>query len=234
MAADARDITDFRFPISGTSLQVSGALTVPRDARALYAIAHGAGAGMNHPFLIGLAAGLATAGIASIRYQFPYMEAGRRRPDPPHLLEASIRSAVAVARERCGGLPLVAGGKSMGGRMTSAAAAKEKLSGVQGLIFLGFPLHPPGKPGIERANHLDSVDLPMLFLQGTRDSFARPELMLPVCDSLGSRARLHVVEGGDHSFKVLKRSGRTDTDVMQELVTAISEWVDGVLERSAV
>jgi predicted alpha/beta-hydrolase family hydrolase len=232
MAADAPEITDFRFPISGTSVDVSGALTMPSDARALYVVAHGAGAGMNHPFLTGLTAGLATAGIAAFRYQFPYMEASRRRPDPPHLLEASVRSAVEAARERGEGLPLVAGGKSMGGRMTSSAAAKEKLSDVQGLIFLGFPLHPPGKPGIERASHLGSVDLPMLFLQGTRDSFGRPEMLLPVCEGLGSRANLHIVDGGDHSFKVLKRSGRTDTDVMEELVAAISEWLDGVLYGS--
>jgi predicted alpha/beta-hydrolase family hydrolase len=207
---------------------------MPSDARALYVIAHGAGAGMNHPFLTNMAAALASAGVASFRYQFPYMEVGRKRPDPPHLLEAGVRSAVAAARERSGGLPLVAGGKSMGGRMTSSAAAKEALPDVRGLIFLGFPLHPPGKPGITRASHLESVDLPMLFLQGTRDAFAQPQLMLPVCDGLGSRARLHVVEGGDHSFKVLKRSGRTDTDVMEELAGAISEWVDGVLGGSAV
>lgn len=231
---EAPDTARFRFPISGTSVHVSGELTLPSNARALYVIAHGAGAGMNHPFLTGLAAALATAGVASFRYQFPYMEAGRKRPDPPHLLQASVRSAVAVAGERSGGLPLVAGGKSMGGRMTSGAAAKEKLPDVRGLIFLGFPLHPPGKPGINRASHLESVDLPMLFLQGTRDTFAQPQLMLPVCEGLGSRAKLHVVEGGDHSFKVLKRSGRTDADVRNELVAAISKWVDGVLEMSAV
>lgn len=179
---------------------------------------------MTHPFLEALAQRLAREGIASFRYQFPYMESGRRRPDPPHLLEATARSAMATSRRLGGSLPLIAGGKSMGGRMTSSALAKQELPDVRGLVFLGFPLHPPGKPGDSRAKHLNDVELPMLFLQGDRDSFAHLELLRPVCQRLGARATLHVVEGGDHSFKVLKRSGRTEEEVMDELAGAIHSW----------
>lgn len=219
-------------PVAGTAVQVSGLVLMPPTARFLtarflYVIAHGAGAGMEHPFLAGVSEALAREGIASLRYQFPYMEEGKKRPDPPHLLHATVRSAVEAADVF--GLPIVAGGKSMGGRMTSSAAATEALPGVRGLVFLGFPLHAPGRPGIERAKHLDDVDLPMLFLQGTRDTFAGLDLLGPVIENLAPRATLHIVEGGDHSFKVLKRSGRTLEEVTAELVEAILAWGDTIL-----
>ena len=182
---------------------------------------------MEHPFLAGVSEALAREGIASLRYQFPYMEEGKRRPDPSHLLHATVRSAADAASGY--GLQMIAGGKSMGGRMTSAAAANEPLPGVRGLVFLGFPLHPPGKPGVERAKHLSDVNLPMLFLQGTRDTFAGLDLLGPVIDSLAPRATLHVIEGGDHSFKVLKRSGRTPEEVMDELVEATFSWGEASL-----
>jgi len=210
------------FPVAGTSVHVSGLLLQPEGARLLYVLAHGAGAGMEHPFLEAVAGLLAQERIATLRYQFPYMEAGKRRPDPPHLLEATVRSAVDAGSKA--GLPMVAGGKSMGGRMTSSAAAKHPLPGVSGLAFLGFPLHPPGKPSTDRALHLHDVDLPMLFLQGTRDGFARLDLLKPISERLEARATLHVIVGGDHSFNVLKRSGRTQEEVMKELVEAISAW----------
>lgn len=194
----------------------------PPDAWALYVLAHGAGAGMHHRFLETIAAALAERGVATLRYQFPYMEAGGGRPDPPGVLEASVRAA--VDRAGAAGLPILAGGKSLGGRMTSSAAAASPLPGVRGLAFLGFPLHPPGQPGITRADHLDRVGLPMLFLQGTRDTFARLDLLTPVCERLGGLATLHLVEGGDHSFGVLKRAGRTPDDVMNELADAFVGW----------
>jgi predicted alpha/beta-hydrolase family hydrolase len=200
----------------------------PADAWLLYVLAHGAGAGMRHRFLETIAAALAERGIATFRYQFPYMDAGGGRPDPPNALEASVRAAVARAADAAPDLPLIAGGKSLGGRMTSGAAAASPLPGVRGLVFLGFPLHPPGQPGIKRADHLDRVDVPLLFLQGTRDTFAQPDLLLPVVERLGPRATLHSVEGGDHSFAVLKRSGRSADQVMDELVDAIVEWARGL------
>jgi predicted alpha/beta-hydrolase family hydrolase len=170
---------------------------------------------------------LAAKDIATLRYQFPYMEEGRKRPDPRHLLLATVRSAARLASEIFAGTPLLAGGKSMGGRMTSNAAAAGGLEGVRGLAFLGFPLHPPGKPGAERAAHLDDVGLPMLFLQGTRDNFARLDLLAPICQRLG--ATLHIVEGGDHSFKLPKRFGRDEDEVMEELAGAVSSWAGRVL-----
>ena len=212
------------FQVEDTSVRVSGLLLKPESSLWLYVLAHGAGAGMRHPFLEDIAQGLAGQGVATFRYQFPYMEQGRRRPDPPHLLMATVRSAVNCAANLAPDIPLLAGGKSLGGRMTSSASAKEPLVGVRGLVFLGFPLHAPGKPGDERATHLFDVDLRMLFLQGTRDTFARLDLLGPVCRRLGARASMHVVEGGDHSFKVQKRSGRTMEEVMAELISAISDW----------
>lgn len=217
------------FPVAGTSLSTSGQILRPPDARLGFVLAHGAGAGMRHEFLETLALALAAAKIGTFRYQFPYMEQGRRAPDPPHLLQATVRSAVQRAETRLAGLPLVAGGKSLGGRMTSSAAAEAPLAGVRGLIFVGFPLHAPGKPGEGRAAHLKDVHVPMLFLQGTRDALARLDLIERVCQRLGDRATLHVVEGGDHSFKVLKRSGRTPQGVMQELVDAIGRWASTAL-----
>jgi predicted alpha/beta-hydrolase family hydrolase len=203
---------------------VSGLLMRPPDARFLYVLAHGAGAGMRHRFMEAVAAGLSERGVATLRYQFPYTEVGGRRPDPPAVLQATVRSAVATARNVAPGLPLLAGGKSLGGRMTSSAAARGELPGVRGLIFLGFPLHAPNRPGIERAEHLDAVQRPMLFLQGTRDALADLTLMRTVCGRLGERATLHVLEGGDHSFAVLKRSGRDQEEVMAELADAIASW----------
>jgi predicted alpha/beta-hydrolase family hydrolase len=204
--------------------QVSALLLRPADARWLYVLAHGAGAGMRHRFMSGVAEALAERGVATLRYQFPYTEAGGRRPDPPGVLQATVRAAVTTAATVAPGLPLLAGGKSLGGRMTSSAAAKSTLPGVRGLVFLGFPLHAPGRSGIERAEHLDQVGVPMLFLQGTRDALADLDLMRSVCDRLGARAMLHVVEGGDHSFAVLKRSGRSDAEVIAELADTIAGW----------
>ena len=204
--------------------QVSGLLLRPPDARWLYVFAHGAGAGMRHRFMSALAEALAERGVATLRYQFPYSEAGGRRPDPPGVLQATVRAAVTTAATVAPGLPLLAGGKSLGGRMTSSAAAKTALPGVRGLVFVGFPLHAPGRSGTERAEHLEQVGVPMLFLQGTRDALADLELMRTVCARLGARATLHVVEGGDHSFAALKRSGRSDTEVITELADTIAGW----------
>ena len=203
---------------------VSGLLLRPADARLLYVLAHGAGAGMRHPFLESLAQRLADRSVATLRYQFPYMERRASRPDPPAVAAATVRAAVEEAARVAPGLPLVAGGKSFGGRVTSTAQAEDPLSGVRGLVFLGFPLHPPGRPGDKRAEHLAQVRIPMLFLQGDRDEFADLNLLKPVVKRLGAGATLYLVEGGDHSFHVLKRSGRTDADVMTELVQAIVDW----------
>src|SRR5213596_4195294 len=203
---------------------VSGLLMRPPGARWLYVLAHGAGAGMRHPFLETIARALAERGVATLRYQFPYMERRASRPDPPAVAAATVRAAAAEAARLAPGLPLVAGGKSFGGRMTSTAQAEEPLPGVRGLVFLGFPLHPPGRPADARADHLAQVQIPMLFLQGTRDDFADLKLLRPLVQRLGARATLHLVEGGDHSFHVLKRSGRTDADVMGEIADAIAEW----------
>jgi predicted alpha/beta-hydrolase family hydrolase len=203
---------------------VSGILLRPDNAWLLYVLAHGAGAGMRHRFMEEIAQALAGEGIATLRHQFPYVEAGSRRPDPPGVLEGTVRAAVARAREIASGLPVVAGGKSLGGRMTSSAAARRSLEGVTGLVFLGFPLHPARQPTITRAEHLDRVQLPMLFLQGTRDDLADLELIRSVCHRLGSRATLHLIEGADHSFAVLKRAGRTGGEVMQELATTFAKW----------
>ena len=202
---------------------VSGLLVRPTDARLLYVLAHGAGAGMRHPFLEAISQRLAGQGIATLRYQFPYMERRARRPDPPTVAAATVRAAVVEAARLEPGIPLIAGGKSFGGRMTSTAQAEEPLPGVRGLVFLGFPLHPPGRPDDKRAEHLNRVQIPMLFLQGDRDEFADLKLLRPVVERL-ERATLHLVEGGDHSFHVLKRAGRTDAGVMGELVKAVVEW----------
>jgi predicted alpha/beta-hydrolase family hydrolase len=218
-------VTDLRIHVGDTVGSVSGLLLRPADARALYVLAHGAGAGMRHRFMAGIAAALAGRGIATLRYQFPYVEAGGRRPDPPGVLEATVRAAVAAARASAPELPLVAGGKSLGGRMTSNAMARGPLEGVRGLVFLGFPLHPAKQPAVTRAEHLDRVQAPMLFLQGTRDDLADLGLITSVCVALGERATLHVVEGADHSFGVLKRSGRTDAEVLSELATTITDWL---------
>src|SRR6266852_1761542 len=210
---------------------VSGLLLRPSNARLLYVLAHGAGAGMRHLFLESIAQRLAQRRIATLRYQFPYMERRARRPDPPAVAAATVRAAVIEAAGVAPGLPLVAGGKSFGGRMTSTAQAEAPLPGVRGLAFLGFPLHPPGRPGDSRAEHLAQVRIPMLFLQGDRDEFAALNVVKPVVKRLGAGATLHLVEGGDHSFHVLKRSGRTDADVMSELADVVTEWT-GRLQTS--
>jgi uncharacterized protein len=218
-------VIDLRIPVGETVGSVSGLLLRPPGAWALYVLAHGAGAGMRHRFMESVAAALAARGLATLRYQFPYVEAGGRRPDPPGVLEATVRAAVSAAREHAPELPVVAGGKSLGGRMTSNAMAHRPLDGVRGLVFLGFPLHPPKRLAVTRAEHLGRVSVPMLFLQGTRDDLADLGLMTSVSAGLGPSATLHVVEGADHSFGVLKRSGRTEAEVMDELALTITEWV---------
>ena len=210
--------------------QVSGLLLLPVQATALYVLAHGAGAGMKHAFLEATATGLAERGIGTLRYQFPYMEQRRGRPDPPAVAAATLRAATMRAAELAPGVPLIAGGKSFGGRMTSTAQAAQPLPGVRGLAFLGFPLHPPGRPSTARGDHLDAVRIPLLFLQGTRDEFADLDLLRSLSAGLGERATLHVIEGADHSFHVLKRSGRTDADVMNELLDTIAAWAAQVVK----
>jgi predicted alpha/beta-hydrolase family hydrolase len=207
------------------STSVSALLDAPAKARALYVLAHGAGAGMTHPFMAAAAHGFEARGIAVLRYQFAYMERGSRRPDPPALAHAAVRAAVAQAARLMPGVPLFAGGKSFGARMTSQAQAAAPLPGVRGLVFLGFPLHPAGKPSIERAAHLADVAVPMLFLQGSRDTLAELPLLRPVVTQLGSRATLEVFEDADHSFHVPVRSGRTDAQVMQALLDAAAAWM---------
>jgi len=208
----------------GQAGRVSALLLRPQAARACYVLAHGAGAGMTHRFMEEAASGLAERGIATLRYQFPYMEKGSKRPDAPAVAHAAVRATVAEAARRCGDLPLLAGGKSFGGRMTSQAQAIKPLPGVRGLVFLGFPLHPAGKPATERAAHLGQILIPMLFVQGTQDKLAEPALIGPVVAALGS-ASLHRVEAADHSFHVPARSGRTDREVMTEVLDTVAAWV---------
>ena len=205
--------------------RVSGLLLAPPSARACYVVAHGAGAGMEHPFMAAVADELATLGIATLRYQFPYMERGSRRPDAPKIAHATVRAAVEEAARLVPDLALFAGGKSYGGRMTSQAQAESPLPGVRGLVFLGFPLHPPKKPSDERAKHLFDVKVPMLFLQGTRDSLADLELLRPLVERLGNRATLRLFDDADHSFHVPKRSGREDDDVRREMLHVIADWI---------
>jgi predicted alpha/beta-hydrolase family hydrolase len=211
--------------------QVSGLLLAPPDARACYVFAHGAGAGMAHAFMADVATGLAGHGIATLRYQFPSMERGSRRPDPPRLAHAAVRAAVDRAARELPGLPLLAGGKSFGGRMTSQAQAGSALPGVQGLVFLGFPLHPAGKPSVERAAHLSDVEVPMLFLQGTRDALADTGLLQALVGRLGARATLRLFPDADHSFHVPARSGRKDAEVMAEMLEVVAGWVAGLALR---
>ena len=208
----------------GTSGTVTALLMRPREARACFVFAHGAGAGITHPAIETMATGLAERGVATLRYQFPYMERGSKRPDPPGVAHATVRAAVAEAARRCAGLALIAGGKSFGGRMTSQAQAKAPLDGVEGLAFLGFPLHPAGQPSTDRAAHLADIHIPMLFLQGANDQLAKVDLLKPVVAGLGRRATLHLVEGADHSFHVPKRSGRDDKEVMAEVLDAFAAW----------
>jgi hypothetical protein len=211
--------------------RVSALLLAPPRARACYVLAHGAGAGMTHPFLEVVATGLGERGIATLRYQFPYMEQRSKRPDPPALAHATVRAAVAAAGRQLPRLPLVAGGKSFGGRMTSQAQAAAALPGVCGLAFLGFPLHPAGRPSDERAKHLFDVKIPMLFLQGTRDALADLALLQPLVERLGGGAALRLFPEADHSFHVPARSGRKDTEVMQELLDATAAWIETATAR---
>lgn len=210
------------------SCTVSGLLEMPANARACFVFAHGAGAGMHHASMASVAADLSEQGIATLRYQFPYMERGSRRPDPPALCHATVRAAVAEAAGALPRLRLVAGGRSFGGRMTSQAQALAPLPGVLGLAFLAFPLHPAGRPSQDRADHLSDVKIPLLFLQGTRDELATLELLEPVVKRLGTRARLKLLQDADHSFHVRASSGRRDPDVRQELILALADWIDGL------
>jgi uncharacterized protein len=215
--------------IAADPLRVSALLQHPRGARACYVLAHGAGAGMMHAFMQAVAAGLAERGVATLRYQFPYMEQQKKRPDPPALAQATVRAAVAAAARELPGLALVAGGKSFGGRMTSQAQAAAPLASVRGLAFLGFPLHPAGRPSRERGAHLSAIDVPMLFLQGTRDALASLGELEPLVKTLGRRASLRVYAEADHSFHVPRKTGRTDAQVLGEVLDALTEWIDKLI-----
>jgi len=223
-------VQELKFAV-GDAGDVSALLMRPEGARACYVLAHGAGAGMRHASMEAIASGLAARGIATLRYQFPYMEKGSKRPDPPALAHATVRAAVAEAARVCPGMPLLAGGKSFGGRMTSQAHDKAPLQGVRGIAFFGFPLHQPGEPSLNRAAHLFGVDIPMLFLQGTRDALADVSLLKLALRDFKQLATLHLAEGADHSFHVLKRSGRNDGEVLVEILDAFANWVDNAVLR---
>jgi predicted alpha/beta-hydrolase family hydrolase len=218
----------------GKADRVSALLIRPAQARACFVFAHGAGAGMTHSFMEKVAAGLGERGVATLRYQFPYMEKASRRPDPPAIAHAAVRAAVAEAGRCCPELLLIAGGKSFGGRMTSQAQALEPLAGVHGLVFLGFPLHPAGKPSTDRAKHLSDVHIPQLFVQGTRDNLAEVKLLEPVVKNLGPSVSLHWVAEADHSFHVLVRSGRNDEQVMREILDTIAARIGMIESKNAV
>lgn len=211
---------------------VSGIMVEAADPAALLVLGHGAGAPMTHPFMEALALALSAEGISTLRYNFAYMEMGRRRPDHLRRLLAVVASALQAGRERAAGLPLLAGGKSMGGRMTSTLVASGTDTAPDGLVFFGFPLHAPGRRGTERGDHLARVPCPMLFHQGTRDRLADLTLLRPLIEGLGPRATLHVVDGGDHSLNPLKRSGRTLDDVLAEVAGVTRRWIDGVVAGS--
>ncbi|MDO9560845.1 MAG: dienelactone hydrolase family protein [Bradyrhizobium sp.] len=218
----------------GNAGAVSALLIRPADARACFVFAHGAGAGMTHAAMEAAARGLAERGVATLRYQFPYMEKGGKRPDPPAVAHAAVRAAVAEAGRCCAGLPLIAGGRSFGGRMTSQAQALSPLVNVEGLAFFGFPLHPAGKPSDERAKHLADIGIPMLFLQGSNDKLAEMALLEPVVERLGRTATLHLVGGADHSFHVPARSGRNDREVLSEILDAFAGWIETIEAGKAV
>jgi predicted alpha/beta-hydrolase family hydrolase len=223
------EVQEINIKIEGGQ-SVSGLLMSPKDARACYVMAHGAGAGMRHSFMASMAEGLAERQIATLRYQFPYMEAASKRPDAPKVAHAAVRAAVARAGELLPGTALFAGGKSFGGRMTSQAQALTPLPGVLGLVFLGFPLHPAGKPGDERAEHLENVKIPMLFLQGTRDELANLELIEKMTSRLGKLATLKLFQDADHSFHVPARTGKKDADVRAELMDGMAGWMVEVIK----
>ena len=226
--------TSLTVRVSDSAGDVEALLLRPDDANRLLVFAHGAGAGMHHPFMERLAGELAGCRMATLRYQFPYMQKQRKRPDPPAVLTATVRAAVAAASETAPGLPLLAGGKSLGGRMTSLAVADERsapspgIASVRGLVFFGFPLHPAARPSTQRAEHLARVRIPLLFLQGTRDTLADLALLRPLCDTRVTLSTLHVVDGGDHSFHVLRRFGKTDADVLVELARTVAVWADSL------
>ncbi len=223
---------ELRFPVASGGSEVSALLLQPADARRMLVFGHGAGAGMRHPFMERMSERLAARQTATLRYQFPYMESGSQRPDAQPVLLATVRAAASCAAALAPGMPLLAGGKSMGGRMTSLAAAASPLPGVQGIVFFGFPLHPPNRAGTERAQHLREVTVPLLFLQGTRDQLADLERLRPVVSELGPRARLHIIDTADHSFHVLKRSGLTDDGVMDELADVFVQWASDVAGKA--
>jgi predicted alpha/beta-hydrolase family hydrolase len=216
---------------AGSAGRVSGLLTTLPEPQACYVFAHGAGAGMTHPFMERVAQGLAERGVATLRYQFAYMENGSKRPDPPGLAHAVVRAAVAHAAELVPGVPMFAGGKSFGGRMTSQAQSLSPMANVRGLVFFGFPLHPAGKPSDERGKHLFDVTIPMLFLQGTRDTLAEERLLKPLVKKLGDRATLELLPDADHSFHVPARSGRTDKETMSAALDAFAMWSAAVTRR---
>lgn len=225
----------FPFRVSDSAGDVDAVLLRPDNAEWLLVFAHGAGAGMHHPFMDGLAGELAACGVATFRYQFPYMQQGRKRSDPPSVLTRTVWTALAAGSKAASDLPLLAGGKSFGGRMTSLAFATEPSAAnpafpkVRGLVFFGFPLHPAGRPGTQRAEHLGNIQVPMLFLQGTRDMLADLALLRPLCDARLPLATLHVVDGADHSFHVLKRFGKTDAEVLTALARSVKSWADALV-----
>jgi uncharacterized protein len=212
--------------------RVSALFQLPPAATACFVLAHGAGAGMEHPSMVAIAVELAARRIATLRFQFPYMERRTRRPDPPSVCHATVRAAVAEAARLAPTLALIAGGRSFGGRMTSQAQAIKPLPGVKGLAFIGFPLHPAGKPSAERAEHLREVKIPMLFLQGTRDELAKLDLLQPLIERLGAPATLKLLQDADHSFHVPARTGRKDADVRAEMLDALATWIEQVIHTS--
>ncbi|MGH7887122.1 MAG: alpha/beta hydrolase family protein [Candidatus Binatia bacterium] len=216
---------EVRFFVNEKAGVVSGLVLRPNGARVLLVLAHGAGAGMRHRFMEDAAIKLATRGVATLRYQFPYMEKRIKRPDSESTLIDTVRAAIVSAKKLAGDLPLFAGGKSMGGRMTSLAAAQQPLDGVRGMIYFGFPLHAAGNPGAERGNHLSQIDVPMLFLQGSRDALADLQLLKPLCRKLGKRIELFVIAGGDHSFHMLKSSGKSDEQALNDAVEKTVRWM---------
>ena len=218
-------IKELQFIVNSKAGVVSGLLEKPENSKGLLVLAHGAGAGMWHKFMNDAAAGLAKCGVATFRYQFPYMEKRIKRPDSEAVMLDTVRAAVTTAQKLSDGLPLFAGGKSMGGRMTSLAAAQEPLANVRGLVYFGFPLHALGKPGAERGAHLAGIDIPMLFLQGSRDGLAELKLLKPLCAKLGKQAELYVVEGGDHSFHMLKSAKRSDAQALNHVVEKAAAWI---------
>jgi uncharacterized protein len=229
MESSSEPVTIVLDPAAGPEGRISGLFDAPKDTTACYVLAHGAGAGMRHAFLASTAAELRALGIATLRYQFPYMERGSKRPDSPDVCHATVRAAVATARKLAPSLPLFAGGKSFGGRMTSQAQAASALPGVRGLIFLGFPLHPPERPSDARAEHLFQVQVPMLFLQGSRDEFAQRQWLEPLVQRLGERATLKLFEQADHSFHVPARSGRKDAEVRAEVLRTLTDWTARII-----